>query len=473
MALRASSGLSTSRLSGLVKAGALVGGKKLVLIGDSQTQQNNLYSGSNRNNNRSMKGWLNWYDFLNGHPFYHPCAADNLLAFDTGSVSGTGRLVGMNNGIGGDHTLGMKNRYAVDVLTKVPDIIIGHGGTNDINSGVAATTVFANVRNMIDRGIDAGALAVWQTVFPRSTEGGGSDFSAAQKLVRARYNDMLRDYGLRTKNLIVVDHDILMTDPATGMMRATYTQDGLHVKTLGAYIQYLGMEAALRDIIPPSFNGLAFDPNNLYDATNNPQGNLLPNPLLAGTGGQVGTGVTGSVADSWRVERASGTGNDNITATCSKGTRTLESGVTIPTQLVTVTCDGLGSSATQTMRIRPTTQVIATGAATGIYLESCGYIKIGASTGTHNILGMYGTLQEGTSGAAMTMMGKGDSGDLFLNQAVEGMFKSDPLLLTGITGFRFDWRVEMPGNVANSITLDLSSLSVRSLMTAPPYNYSA
>lgn len=474
MALRASSGITGSTLSRLGKSGALAGGSKLALIGDSQTQQNNLYSLTNRNCNRSVKGWLNWYDFFNGHPFYHPTAGDPSLAYDTGSISGTGRLIGCNNGIAGDHTTGMKGRYTADVLSKAPDIIIGHGGTNDINGSVAASTIFANVKEMIDRGLDAGALVVWQTVFPRSTENGGTDFTATQKLIRARYNDMLKDYGLRTKNLIVVDHDILMVDPATGMMRTGYTAEGLHLNTLGAYIQYLGMEAALRDIIPPAFNGLTFDPNNLYDATENPCGNLLPNPMLSGTGGTTSSaGVSGVAADGWRAVRASSSGNDNITAVCAKGTRTLANGQTIPTQVVTVSCDGLGSSVTQIMLVRPNTQVITTAAAAGVYLEASGYIKVGASTGTHNVQGMYGLLQEGTTGASNYMMGKGDTGDVFLNQAVEGMFKSDPLLLTGTTGFRFDWRIEMPGNVANSITLELSSLSVRKVMTTPPYSYSA
>ena len=557
-------------------AGSVAGARRLALIGDSQTAQNNGFTGSTKNNNRQRKGWMNWFDFFHGNPFYHPTGADTtglivaapnsidclngspVLTFhvtahglttgDAVTVAGATafggftanthinkgfttctvidantftvtttinanadltsqggaattvqksqlftlsggttlvvdqRLIGMNAGVASDHTVSMKARFQTDVLSKNPDIIIGHGGTNDLNNNVSAAEIFANVKDMIDRGLAAGALVVWQTVFPKG--GSGSDFTASQKLRRDAYNRMLKDYGERTKNLIVVDHDKYLTDHTDGTLWDEASPDGLHLGELGSYWQYLGLRDALRGILPPEDPTLNWNFSGGYDATNNPYGNILTNGLLASPGvtpGVKGTGVSGTVADNWTVERASGT---NLTAVCSMDTFTLSNGKTVPTQKIVVTCDGLGTSGNQSIRFRPTTQYTTNGAIVGGYYEAAAFLRIGAASAPTSFKGVYGLLQDYNAGAAITMFGKGDAADNFLNVAalglvrasdgvagIEGTVKSDPMKLTNVNGVRYDWKIEMPGNVANTVTVEFANMECHRMITEPPFTY--
>ncbi|WFU89470.1 hypothetical protein QA644_10730 [Rhizobium sp. CC1099] len=90
-----------------------------------------------------------------------------------------------------------------------------------------------------------------------------------------------------------------------GEPKSGYSPDAIHFNPKGGEAVGYAFAQFLATILPAAQNFSAY-PDDLFDATNNPMGNRLTNPLCLGTGGALGTGVTGSVATGMRAERSSG-----------------------------------------------------------------------------------------------------------------------------------------------------------------------
>ena len=89
---------------------------------------------------------------------------------------------------------------------------------------------------------------------------------------------------------------------------ATSTGDNLHPTSIGAFLMGDALyEGVKKDVY--GYSRFAAIPNMLYDATQNPSGNLIANPFLLGTGGTGGAWVTaGSVPTGMNLNRTAGTG---------------------------------------------------------------------------------------------------------------------------------------------------------------------
>ena len=94
---------------------------------------------------------------------------------------------------------------------------------------------------------------------------------------------------------------------------ATSTGDNLHPTSIGAFLMGDALyEGVKKDVY--GYSRFAALPNLLYDATQNPSGNLIANPFLLGTGGTGGAWVTsGSVPTGMNLNRTAGTGTVAIT----------------------------------------------------------------------------------------------------------------------------------------------------------------
>jgi hypothetical protein len=99
------------------------------------------------------------------------------------------------------------------------------------------------------------------------------------------------------------------------------TFDGTHPTVLGAMVIGRHVANALSTITSPMAPLLPSHEADVYDAAENPEGNLLTNGMMTGTGGSVAGEVTGDVADDWTLVRFAGTYSAG-TVVASKTTRT-------------------------------------------------------------------------------------------------------------------------------------------------------
>jgi lysophospholipase L1-like esterase len=220
----------------------------------------------------------------------------------------------MNWGFPGDDTINLLARIDAFLAGSTATNVILEIGTNDAKGFEANPTVYslANIivrlQSIIDKLRAAGKRVFIITPFPRDGSTQGTLSAGAQLILQG-----IRSYILNltvTSTLRIVDAWRYMADPASAVGGALsgYTYDGLHPTQTGA--RAIGL--ALSEQIGQLYAGGYFhykdytkrSANDLYDATNNPRGSLIPNPLLQGSGGSVGGGGSGTLAAGWAGQQA-------------------------------------------------------------------------------------------------------------------------------------------------------------------------
>lgn len=199
----------------------------------------------------------------------------------------------------------------------VSDIDVLGIGTNDINGGASAATVAANIQTWVDRRIALGvSLVVVQTVWPRNAD------TATQSKRKQSVVNILRSY-IATKQGRVVLWDAAgrVMDPATGQWLSGMSSDGIHpTAKSGTAVGYV-LGDFLASVAPANQGPVPTLYGDVYDATENPQGNLLlaGMGLQVGSAGTAGAGASGQVSTGWTAARTSGAA---MTLNCSKVPRT-------------------------------------------------------------------------------------------------------------------------------------------------------
>jgi lysophospholipase L1-like esterase len=207
---------------------------------------------------------------------------------------------GYNLAVGGQTAAQMAEPAQISaVLALNPKLVYYLSGTNDL-SGTADTPaqIFANQRTSVAAYLAAGAKVVFICTLPRND-------ATWLGLTQAR-----RDDRVTLVNLQRAQTDVSVVDLESAFDPTTMTLDGLHPNYLGAITvgNAAGDAANLRivsDSVLTGYNGAG---NFLVGASEN--------PLLSGTAGSKGTGVTGDVADLWTAE----TNDAGITVVASKTT---------------------------------------------------------------------------------------------------------------------------------------------------------
>lgn len=136
-----------------------------------------------------------------------------------------------------------------------------------------------------------------------------ASWTIAQQNERNEFNQWLKDYAA-VNRVALVDPSYLIADPANANgdpLSGQYQSDGIHPAVIGAYQIGLALQTYFNTIALPGYYRPMLR-GDVYDATNNPRGNLLPNGgIFSGTGGvNLGTGASGTVADGWRNRVVSG-----------------------------------------------------------------------------------------------------------------------------------------------------------------------
>jgi lysophospholipase L1-like esterase len=436
--------------------------KRLVLLGDSITRMNADGQGSTRSAYWGPRGAVAWAQVRLGFPFYSPFGYDGI---------NSNQPRGFNAGQGGDTTDNMRARLQADVLSYTPDYVYFMGGTNDITGGRTYAQISVDMDYIIDAVIGSGATALVETITPRTNAVGSSDWgSSAQRLLHLQLNHHLRDKAAATRGMILVDSAARLVDQANanGNVVTALSGDGLHPSPIGGFWRGDALVEALQGRVPDPAGGF-FNPADLFDATNNPQGSWLANGQMSGTSGTAGTGVSGSISTSWTAERSTGS---TITVTAAKGARTYGGNATCATQALTVASGATGAS-TEIARLRPTASTITSGIATNDWfvMECC--IDVAADTaGTGAVRGIYldlqdATLFDGTNTTRVRCLTDQYAVGPFPDVAWSGRLVTPPLQLRGTTGLKPSLQIAVDGTKNCSLRVEAWGFRLKRLAAAP------
>lgn len=274
--------------------------------------------------------------------------------------------------VAGDTSTLLRNRIDA-VCASDADIVVVNIGTNDVNSGVTTTTFSTFVSNMevIYRALlDAGKIVIACPPYGRSLSTPAND--AAWRVVRRMQQWVQSRQWLGQRNFYVVDPNALWVAPlsTTGAPKTYYDYDGLHPRGLGSYYLAKPVATLINTLYPVPADNQMFSVRDVYDATDLPTGNLLPNGICDGAATNAGSGGptfagTNNWATSLTIAGVAGSGGTITGVTVTGSKTTLANG--LPAQQVAITSSGgtqtgsgTGSAITITMAVAsPGTKIAA------------------------------------------------------------------------------------------------------------------
>lgn len=291
-----------------------------------------------------------------------------------------------------------------------PDVVIYQGGGNDASTGVSCATATANNRAIYSRLLNAGIAVIKVSIYPRASP---NAFTAAQANMAQCVNEYDRRYAEANgaRGFYFVDCDPVLVDPTqtsswSALSNVLYL-DGAHLSMVGASLVG-NLVAQQINTLYPSWRVPVFSNADVYDATNNPAGNLLPNSIMAGTGGAIFAGCSGTAANSSNLG-AGGMGG----ATCVGSSTTLADNRNTQTITLGGTSTGSNGQVTWWQNVATPSNINI-----GDVLEGILWINIGATT---NVSGVVVTLKTVEGGVTYQQdSGLPDTGNAMPTPAVAG-----------------------------------------------------
>ncbi len=424
-------------------------GYRVGLIGTSLQQQNDA---GNANSLRAFsRGWWTWFQTLYGEyltPVWHDPSIQ--AGFEPDNVPGTTRFFrGYNAGVFGstiDQALARANFFDT---AKMDEIIID-APTNDVfNNVLSQADINSKFEQLVDYFLMRGRHVTVLPILTRSS----LNSTTSSKNRMAHVNNFMRDMVERKRNLDFFDWNEPMVDftNALGNARAGYVNaDGVHLAPQGGYA--IGKLYAARKIGRyPTPRRRVWIPADVYDLTENPRGNFLPNPLMTGTAGAVGTGVTGTVADSYTAERQTGTS----TAVASKEVRADGFG---NYQVLTVTPSG--TPGTDQFNLRTTTTSITHTYPAGTWISGSIEVDLSAWDGW---IGVSPYILDNGTGGISTQGMYFDSALPWTTEAWKGRIFLHPMQVTAVSVNTLRWRTEIrtKGDATGPGVLKMGALDIR------------
>jgi lysophospholipase L1-like esterase len=194
------------------------------------------------------------------------------------------------------------------------DIVVIHGGVNDITTDVTAATIEANIQTMAEGLLAAGIRPVLTTVLINSQVEGPWD--AAKFAVWAAVNAWIRAYAAATAGVLLADFALACIDipaaPDLPAWKTGHSTDLLHP----TYPGYWAMAGSLATLLAAQADYPAsIRPTAALAAL--PSVVILTNPLMTGILGEsYGDAVTGVWATNWMTQHG------DAGTTVEKATRT-------------------------------------------------------------------------------------------------------------------------------------------------------
>jgi lysophospholipase L1-like esterase len=220
------------------------------------------------------------------------------------ALAGNRAILLRNFGNSGDRSDQILTRLkpAIDTGAYVLYII---AGVNDIaqNYPTATTsgvTAFANIKLMIDAGVDNGMLPLVVL------EPGANNMTPAQIGQLIILQELLREYAETCPHIVLFDLPAAiynMAATSTSALALLGTIDGVHEGSLGGYLGGKAFAQILMAIMPPRPHGF----RSAVETQSISPFNLTVNPMFTGLDtGTVGTGLTGKIATGFVGSRSGG-----------------------------------------------------------------------------------------------------------------------------------------------------------------------
>lgn len=308
--------------------------RSVAALGDSITANNHLFTntGTNYSVIKSSRGYMTFAEILSKRAWYW----DETLNF----------------GVAGENTSQILARVP-QVIAANPGAVVVLAGVNDGQGSVLSVAqTKANLLAIWTQLANAGILVVAMPILPASMWGGATTTNSQRRIIQ-QTNNWIKETVPSIPNVILADPTAYLVDNTTaagnqggiigGQSGAvtSYALDGLHPAQRGAFWTGYMIAQALAPYFNTPLTQSQQSALDIYNAADNPSGNMLSSAILtATTGGVAGTGASGVVPSSMTLQRGYGT---VALATGSFVTSTLPNGQSINKYRIAMTAPS-GSS---------------------------------------------------------------------------------------------------------------------------------
>lgn len=425
-------------------------GYRLAAIGESLIEHHHTANSSFKLSSWS-RGFINWAQVLNPGMFSFDVWFDQTSR--TGwEPSGPGSTVGFrgaNAGVGGQTSAQILARYSYLVDSIDCDIVVVSAGTNDMTS-VAADTIAANRQAMVDAFIAAGKLVILLPVLMRD-DVSWTAVSGYRK--KCHYvNQKSRELAASRRNCFLFDWNEHWVDfnSTNGNPKTGYSPDGVHFNTLSAYAVGKKFGEFLARILPPGSRRVVA-PDDLYDATLNPLGNMAQNPMLTGTSGTISAPVTGNCATNYRVLR-----NTSVGCACAASKESRADGRG-NYQVLTFTPNQVAG--TDLFYFQTAVTDVAHGLPVGTWVRASMEVDVSAWAGWQGI-SMH--LRDNATGGILAYGMEDYIADQWPTEAWSGVIFSPPFRITdAASSLRFQPRIKIDNSKTGSGVLKIGAPEIR------------
>jgi lysophospholipase L1-like esterase len=425
---------------------------RLGVIGTSLVQQNDVATSGKVSH--WSRGWLSWARVLSKGIFNTPIWFDDRVVSGwepSGTPGATRYFTGLNAGVSGQTTAQIWERRFFLTNTVNCDIIVIDAGTNDVAS-YDKEYVQSYREALADFYLSRGKLVILLPILARGTSVWAAGVTERKKLswinnksiafCRSRSNCFYFDW-----NKPWINFQASTSGPISG-----YSPDDLHFAPKGGYAVGKAFAEFLATILPPA-QPRVWSPDDLFDSVANPLGNLITNPFLLSTTGTVGTGVTGTVASSMRVERNTG----SSTAVASKETRADGLG---EYQVVTFTQVSTGENL---FYFRTNAADTPHSFAAGSWVQASCEVDLSAYAGwTGATLYLKDMHTDGLIAYAMEPFNNGGGNDKWTSSAWKGQLVTPAIQLkSGSPSLRWRLEIRFDAGVAGSPIIKIGAVEMR------------
>jgi lysophospholipase L1-like esterase len=425
---------------------------RLGVIGTSLIQQNDV--GANGKVSHWARGWLSWARVLSRGIFTTPIWYDPVSkpGWEPSGTPGAARFFnGLNAGVSGQMIKDIEARKYFLVNDVDVDIVVLDGGANDMGSQTKEY-IQSYREALADFYLQNGKLVILLPILARNTTSWTA--GGAERKKAAWINARTREFTKTRDGCFYFDWNKAWVDSmsANGTPLTGYSPDGIHFSPQGGYAVGLAFAQFLATILPEAQPRVTSQ-DDQFDATENPLGNLFTNPFCLGTGGSIGTGVTGTVAPGLRLERSAGAS----TGVASKETRPGNRG---EYQVLTLSPSGTGENL---FYIRSNAADTPHTYAEGTWIQASIEVDVSAYTGW---TGISLFLQDrGTNGLisyAMEPFDGGSGNEKLTGSAWSGLLVTPPIeIVAGSANLRWRLEVRFDGAVAGTPVVKAGAVEVR------------
>ncbi len=188
------------------------------------------------------------------------------------------------------------------------DTCIVDVGINSVTGGVTYASMIADYTSIFKALRGANQFVIVLGIRVRNSP---VALTTAQNKLVGRVNKWIAEWCRADSGMLYYDQNPLFIDASTGNAKTGWLRDGTHDNAISAREYGKDLAAKITGFMP-DFDGRMIMLGDVYDATENPTGNLLTNGLFAGTSGTVTNGATGSLATSWSGYRVNASSTTSV-----------------------------------------------------------------------------------------------------------------------------------------------------------------